>query len=271
MAGKVLVPLDGSEQSDRILSFVDRLPDRATLRLVLARVLSETADREACGEAVQHVVGVADRMNAAGARATPLVTRGADAAAAILELVDLVGPDLVAMAAQGRGRTDAVRGDVAEQVLMRCPVPLFVGTAQALPIDPGSGFAKILVPLDDTATSARILDHVAALARHHGSEVLLLTVDTLDTPQEQLERSLQPYRERLLQGDVERVRILTGRGDEATQILDAASREGVDLLAMTSHAHPDPKGRWFGSVSQEVMRLCTNPVLLVRIPRGKSG
>lgn len=268
MAGKVLVPVDGSEVSDRILSFVDRLPDRGGLELVLAQVLTATDDRDACADAVQHVVQVADRMAQTGARAVPLITRGEDPAEAILHLVDLVRPDLVAMAAQGRGETDAVRGDVAEKVLTRCPVPLFVGTAQVLPIDPGAGFAKILVPLDDTATSARILDHVAGLARYHGSEVLLLTVDTLDTPDDVLEKSLLPYRERLLQGDVERVRIITARGDEATQILDTAENEGVDLLAMTSHAHPDPKGRWFGSVSQEVMRLCTTPVLLVRIPKG---
>lgn len=273
MQSKVLVPLDGSELSERILSFVDVLPQRRTLDLVLLRVLRRVpaAELKACKDefhdALAGLFRCEERLHEMGTRAVPLVTRGEYAAEQILRTVELLRPSLVAMSTHGHsGRLSEVRGGVAERVLQRCPAPLLLGNPSSLPLDPAAGFARILVPLDGSQDSASVLDMVADIARQHRSEVVLLTVDNVvETPASAQDELLRPFAERLRRSGVERVRCLTAVGDEATEILDAVSREGADLLAMTSHSRPDARGRFFGSVAAQVVTRCTSPLLLLRV------
>lgn len=273
MLTKILVPLDGSELSDRILSFVRRFPQPQSLELVLLRVLREVGPKEisACKEefhdALAHLFALEAQLRSEGTRATSVVTQGAYAAQQILRVVSLVQPSLVAISTHGRGgKLATLRGGVAERLVRECPVPLFLGSANSLPLDPGRGFAKILVPLDGSQTSAGILDVVEPLALEHGSEVILFTADPTGTLGADVETTLEPYAQRLEAAGVERVRKASATGDEATQILDAVSREGADLLAMTSHSRPDTKGRFFGSVAEEVVTRCGSPLLIQRVP-----
>lgn len=265
MRSKVLVPLDGSEVGDRILSFVDRLPDRRFLELILVRVLSPEAGSDVAKTAVQHLRARAEPLRQAGIPTAHLITVG-DPVEEIRLLIGMLQATLVAMCTHGAGAATGVRGSVAEAILRECPVPLLLGNKRGLPVDPGSGFARILLPLDGTEISARIVPTVARLALQSKSEVLLFHVDPITTPKEEQLAILAPYRDQLTQGGVEKVTLRTAVGDEAAEILEAVDREAADLLALTSHSRTATGDRrWFGSTAETVLSKAACPILVQRV------
>jgi nucleotide-binding universal stress UspA family protein len=269
MHRRILVPVDGSALGDHILSFLDHVPERAGVDVVLVRVLPGPGQGEVdWPAAAAHMAKLEHNLSDRGVSAAGLLTAG-EPGEGILRVARVVGATMVAMSTHGESGPEGkkVRGSVAEHVLRRCPVPLFLGTAASLPMDPAQGFARILVPLDGSAESARVLDMVGPLATGHGSEVLLVHVEPQEeeTSPEELEEILGPHRDRLIQGGVEKVQLLGRSGEESLAILDTVDSSGVDLLAMTSHSRPDPNSRYFGSVAEAVLGFCTCPLLLWRV------
>ena len=103
-------------------------------------------------------------------------------------------------------------------------------------------YRRILVPLENSATDAAILEHVRKLARHCGASLLLIHV---------------------ADGWAARnIRQLDLRESEEMR----TDREGCDLIAMSTHGHRFVKDVLFGSVANEVRHRTTVPVLLVRAP-----
>ena len=147
-------------------------------------------------------------------------------------------------------------------MLAACPVPLLVANPTALPLDPGLGFSRILVPLDGSATANRILPHVEGLALQFGSEVVLLNV----AAREDAAQDLGPQRASLEKAGVRSVRALTRVGEEAQAILDVAREVNADLLAFTSHTRGGESVRPFGSVAEILLRSSPVPLLVDRVP-----
>jgi nucleotide-binding universal stress UspA family protein len=56
---------------------------------------------------------------------------------------------------------------------------------------------------------------------------------------------------------------ILANGDPAKEIIDAAQREGCDLIAMSTHGHRFLKDLLYGSVAESVRHRCEIPVLLV--------
>lgn len=279
-ADTVLVPLDGSELSDSILPHVERLVRGEGHDVVLLRVLpppgpdrpeAQAAAERAAAEA--HLSRVRARLESHGARVTALVRDG-DPAAEVLFAADELRPDLVAMSSHGRtGVLRWLRGSVAERVLRACPRPLLLVTPQARPRGADARLERLLVPLDGGERSAAVLPRVAALARAHQAEVLLLRV-TWEPTRPALASVLSPARTaESLRGWAERLReqgvptrVLTAVGDAANEILDVAAREDVDLIAMATHGRTGLARFVDGSVSETVLRHCRRPLLVVRAP-----
>jgi nucleotide-binding universal stress UspA family protein len=266
---RVLVPVDGSEQSDEILSVVDRLPQLRGMELVVVQVVPPGSRPQAIDAACAHLQAIVQRVRPAGLSCEPLVVVG-DPAEEVLRLVRLLRPALVTLATRGGGGSAAARGSVAAKVLERCPSTLLLCSADVLPLDPGGGFSRILVPLDGSATSERILEPVEELAREHRAEVLLLHVGPYEArPEETLARLEGPHG-RLAAAGL-KVRSLAAAGDPARAIIDLVEREHAELLAMCSHGRSDASGRWFGSTADAVLHQVTCPLLVVRVAQPRNG
>jgi nucleotide-binding universal stress UspA family protein len=129
---------------------------------------------------------------------------------------------------------------------------------------------RILVPLDGSEMSAAVLPTVHQMARLYGAQVVLLhviearpglypTATSTETPQE-ARASLEPYCAGL-QGVT--VQTLVAKGSPSFAILDAA-KDGIDLVAMTTHGRSGPS-RWvFGSVAEHVLHHIEAPLLVFR-------
>lgn len=270
MPMRVLVPVDGSERSDEVLSVVDRLPQLRGMELVVVQVVPPGSRPQAVDAACAHLQAIAQRVRPQGLACEPLVVVG-DPAEEVLRLVRLLRPALVTLATHGGGDSSAARGSVAEKILERCASTLLLCSSDVLPLDPGGGFSRILVPLDGSATSERILEPVEELARQHRSEVLLLHVGPYDARQGDTLARLEGPQGRLQAAGL-KVRALAAAGDPAAAIVDLAAREHADLLAMCSHGRSDASGgRAFGSTADAVLHQVTCPLLVVRVARPRDG
>jgi nucleotide-binding universal stress UspA family protein len=124
-----------------------------------------------------------------------------------------------------------------------------------------SALAKILIPVDYSERSQTALDYAARLAdRFHGEVIVLHVIDDPSTAsrwpaQHQLEAFLPEEMRR------RNVRAVILAGDPATNILEFAEAEKVDLIVISTHGY-GPVGRAVhGSVTAAVLDGAGCPVL----------
>jgi len=154
-------------------------------------------------------------------------------------------------------------------------------------------FRKVLVPLDGSALSSSVLPHVRALAACCGSEIVLLRIIPeigmrIVTPAvvaqtvEQTVASLPPILpddltiyEASARSQLEavvaelatlglRAKARLGTGPVTAGILDAATEESADLIAMSTHGRGGLSRFLLGSIASQVVQQANIPVLLVR-------
>ncbi len=145
---------------------------------------------------------------------------------------------------------------------------------------------KILVPLDGSPFAEAVLPQARALAECTGAQILLLRV--IPTPIYNLVFASNPplplqanpeydtrtlaesYLERVVaehfsgESDVQRE---VSSGATADVILEFASGQNVDIIAMSTHGRSGISRLMLGSVAEEIVQRSHLPVLLVR-PNG---
>lgn len=150
-------------------------------------------------------------------------------------------------------------------------------------------YEKILVPLSGSKLGECVLPHVEKLAKDYDvKEIVLLRVCEAPTiPSDypaSMSRSWEQHVDQVttgarqqcslyLRGIEERlgglgpnVRSESRLGNAADEIVDYASKSGVDLIVFASHGRSE-LSRWaFGSVTDKVFRSTCVPILMVRGP-----
>lgn len=139
---------------------------------------------------------------------------------------------------------------------------------------------RMLVPLDLSSATDRVLAATRAVARDSKAEVWLLHVgepnpdfvgyetgseavrDVIAQEYRGEHRKLQEYAEALRAEGIDTT-ALTVRGPTAATILSEARRLGVELIVMATHGRGAVFDLLVGSVSHAVLRDSRVPVLLV--------
>ncbi|MBI3780410.1 MAG: universal stress protein [candidate division NC10 bacterium] len=140
-------------------------------------------------------------------------------------------------------------------------------------------YKRILVPLDGSKLAEQILPHVKTIAKATGGKAVLVRAVPvhaellLEAPSEtkawmkEAEARAARYLEGVAKG-LEKVGVKTQvevlPGEPAAQILTAAEREDVDLIAMMSHGESGLSAFERGSVAEKVLKHSPRPVLMVR-------
>ncbi len=145
-------------------------------------------------------------------------------------------------------------------------------------------YRKILVPLENSPYDDAIVDHVKELARVMESSVLLMhvadgwaarNINQLDLKESEEMKQDRAYIEGVaaaLEADGVDAESLLASGDPASEISQAAIREGCDLIAMSTHGHKFIADMIHGSVASAVRHSSSIPVLLVRgTSQGRGG
>ncbi len=264
MLDRILIPLDGSTASDAILLAVRTILEREGAKTTLLGVVEDEGE-----ELPEHLARQQAVVESWGGRAEVVIRRGAPAAA-VLEFAGETAPSLVAMSTHGRsGLARLWRGSVAERVLRHAGHPLLLLNPHHLAENTrarGRGFSPILVPLDGSDASSRILPFVEAMARIYRARVVLqFAADVVDdeNPRQFEMRVLGPFRRRMEEAGVE-TRSRVDADTPVAAILDAIGEEDAGLVAMTTHGRSGPSRWLFGSVAENVLRAAPIPLLVVR-------
>ncbi len=143
MYNTILVPLDGSELAEGIMSHVEALTAGREAEIILLEVLPATgviADvaREERQEADEYLTGVEKRLREKGINARYTIRHGSDAAAEIVDYAETNDVDLIAMSTHGRsGVSRWVFGSVASKVLRGTNKPILLIRPQEAPVAAG--------------------------------------------------------------------------------------------------------------------------------------
>ena len=143
-------------------------------------------------------------------------------------------------------------------------------------------YNTILVPLDGSKRAEAILPHVEELAQRYDARVIFLQVvesipiivgpegALVTLRQEELERRTKQAESYLaaLQGEFRKkgieARTRVAYGPVVEAIINAAEREGADLIAIASHGRSGLSQVFYGSVAAGVLHRVDRPLLLVR-------
>lgn len=120
-------------------------------------------------------------------------------------------------------------------------------------------YRTVVVPLDLTGEAETAITHGATVARQTGATLELLTVTSsygdIETVRRHLDETAEQY------GVLVTIRA-TAHGDPSATILDEASSADT-LICLRTHARRPLGELALGSVSEQVMRSCPHPVLLI--------
>ncbi|MBV9580055.1 MAG: universal stress protein [Chloroflexi bacterium] len=277
----ILVPLDGSAESNAALPLARTLAQATGASVTLLRVLSHTGP-EATQTIASNLEKVASELASSGIGVQSTVRQGR-AADEILAEVRARPTSLVVMRTHGRvGIERAILGSVTEQVLARCEVPVVL-------MRPGerriTGIRKLLVPVDGSAGGELAVGVAAGLAQQAGAAMHLVQVsvpvalqgapafdgssmafydpawddESMAAARESVAGVTGRLRERGLNVDGNAVEA----PDVAAAIVEMAEQDGADLVVMSTRALTGPARTLLGSVADAVVRTAHCPVLLV--------
>lgn len=290
MSYEVVIPLDGSEMSERALDFAAQLPLRkATLLRVeppfqpfrpgpLEVVRKDWRDIVRA-ELTEEMGPLADRLKAGEAEVVPEIRFGDPAS----EIIDAAaGADLIVMTTTGRGGVGRMFfGSVADRVVRQGTVPTLVIRGGQYPMV-SEGISRLVVPLDGSEAAEAALPKAAGLAKALSVPILLVHVVDPEAGgvlspfalrdargaqgaiADQMERA-RTYLKRQaadLEADGLEVETEVHTGGPVTVLLDLL--QANDLLVMTTMGLTGFKRWWIGSVAEKLIREAISPVLVIR-------
>lgn len=296
----LLVPLDRSTFAEQALPLALSIARRANARLDLVEVHALYAledrhtgwypfepDREAeCKQQEQLYLDATAKWLTSISRVPTITTLipgstvlPETVADGILERVRYDEADLIVMATHGGGFLQRFgSGSVARELVRRCSAPILLVKAgeEVLNTVPEPVLKEILIPLDGSALAEQILEPAVHLARLMEARCSLLWVIEAESSASDDLRADQARAEAYLEGIAAKIRepglqvrksIHVAR-HVAEAILEKAKVQASDLIAVTTHARGGLKRLFLGSVTDELIRGASCPILVCR-PRGK--
>lgn len=286
MFSRILVPLDGTAESNAALPAARTMARATGASVVLLQVLESPESRAQAGEATDKLTRVANELAASGVQVESAVRPG-QAADEILQQVGEQRADLVVMRTRGQsGIQRAVMGSVAEHLLSRSDVPIIMLRPGGRRMD---RVANLLVPVDGSPGGALALASAVGLAKATGAQIRLIEVvvpmvfqalvpnegpmyfdpawddEALSAAQTYVDGMVT----RLRQSGAEAKGEARMAPDVPGSIVHAAEEHTSDLIMMSTHALTGIQRAVLGSVADAVMRSAACPVLLLR--RKKEG
>jgi nucleotide-binding universal stress UspA family protein len=302
MYRSLLVPLDGSLFGEHALPLALSIARRAHASLQVVHVhvppapmyvegwptLEDTLDSKARERERAYLDEVIKRLAPVSTTPVSSALLEGPIADALHEQAVATGVDLVVLTTHGHGPLARFwLGSVADELVRRLPMPLLLVRPQeeAPDLAREQVLQHVLIPLDGTALAERILEPAVALGTVMQADYTLLRVlDPLVTaghdpagypisglvPEalKQLQVEAEAYLERTakrLRAQSLRVRTRVVVGSHpAVAILEEASANPTDLIALETHGRRGLNRLLLGSVADKVLRGSSTPVLVHR-------
>jgi len=284
---RLLVPLDGSELAERALPYAQTIAKTRGSEVLLFTVsiaFAEQLDRPMKA----YLELKAKELQTQGIKASSAVSYG-NVPDEIVGFADKNNIDLIVISTHGySGIKRWVLGSVARKVLYGTGIPVLLVKSKAPKVSQVE-LKKLLLPLDGSPFSERPIPFIERLIKDTGVEIFLTLVcepplvpsygdhpinptwekhrDAVWTEaKQQAAEYLKNMKTKLQkQGIKVTGQVLAGElGRVAETILQAAQKEGVDLIAMATHGR-SAVSRWvYGGVANRIAEQSVHPVLLIR-------
>jgi nucleotide-binding universal stress UspA family protein len=304
MLESLLVPLDGTEFSERSLALAGGLARSTGAKLHVAHVhatympdqlLSNTQfhfegldldeyDNRHREEERTYLDGIMVRLGAEGADDVDVALLDGQVAQQIASYAQSIQADVILMTTHGYAGMSRLRlGSVTDALIRLTTLPILLlhpGQHGSVPPDVSS-FRHIFVPLDGSLLAETILDPATDLARAHGARLTLfnaaspsgvfgmrllpLLPDTLTPELEEKHDYLERVAEGLRKQGLDVAVEVAANDAPARAIVEAAERFDADVIALASHGYGGLKRAILGSVADKVLHRTSLP-LLVRRP-----
>jgi nucleotide-binding universal stress UspA family protein len=290
---RILLALDGSTGAETARSLVDHLvwPEPSTvdaLRVIEPVWTMLAMPETAFAGPAEDFTGAAEIRDEMEAAAAGLARRGLEVvphvivgrpANVIVESATRLGTDLIVMGSRGRGTiATMVLGSVSAEVARHAPCPLLVARKTEI--------QRVMVALDGTPSSVRVVDTVADASWLLGAHVDVVNVALSGAPgpgamfADAYGASLAWYEDAVAgarTAAAARVReaaeqlIAVGldaswrvlEGDPAATLVDTAAHDGTDLIVVGTHARTGLRAMFLGSVARNVLVHTKASVLAV--------
>ncbi|WP_436932194.1 universal stress protein [Halosimplex halobium] len=283
MYDDILFPTDGSDAAETALDAAIAAADAhdATLHVLyvadtnqpsLANVQGQVRDVLE-GEGRDIVEEAAGKARRAGVETVDEVVQGGPSRT-ICDYVDDRGIDLVVMGTRGsRDIERIILGSVTERVVRNSVAPVLVVPPESDPTYPPE---SILVGTDGSEGSAAAVDEGVGIAAATGGALHVVSVlesnvlgidlgsSRLAEAREQREtEALVPARERADERGVA-VETVLEEGDVVDRLVEYVDDHGIGLVVVGTHGRTGLDKRILGSVTENLMRSASVPVLSVR-------
>jgi nucleotide-binding universal stress UspA family protein len=271
---KLVVALDGSVESERILPLASTIARITGGELNIVRVIDDDAESAELDAAIRQLASLSAEMGSVGLPLHTNVVRG-DVVGQLLREIDRVNADAVLMTTHGRGGLKrALMGSVTEKMLEHSNVPVIALRSGGKAVDT---IHTVVVPIDDSLGSALALSAAKLLAGPASAHIELLHVVPplvrylrgryIHPEWEEETRARAEANMELLASSLRHIGFdAHGRaviGQVAPSIVATANEVRADLIVMTTSGYTGPVRAILGSVADEVLRTAEVPVLLL--------
>jgi len=282
---KILLGDDRSEHAQAALALLEDLPLAPGTDVTVFRAFSPTqsSDVVLIEDALNQTC---NRLKQKGLSAHPELLLGVPTVR-FLKQAEEQGPDLIIIGAKGlRATTGILVGGVAQQVVEYAPCPVLVVRA------PYQGLHSIMLVTDGSASSEHALQFLEELPLPAGVRLWVMHVlppppvpmlflqtpmggtpmafedmgeaSALEAKEEKEGQALVDKAAAALRAKGKPATGMLKRGDAATEIMEAAKEQKIDLLISGSRGHSPIREWMMGSVSRKLVHYSGCSVLVVR-------
>jgi nucleotide-binding universal stress UspA family protein len=284
---RLVVLLDGSIFAARAIPTAKSIAAAAGAQItLLSSVKDDTPALQAQYETTRrerefYLRGVADDLNHQGFSVDYAIRPGhiSDAAQ---QFISEDGIDLVVTTTRGKSGTQHwIRGGVSRKLLQKICIPVVL----VHDTDEENGAVpkidRILVALDGSINSERVLPYARVLAKAYESELILMTVpavpevknyraaaEVVETIRAKAEVDMRKFLEavaRTLREDGINVRIIVTGSIPAQTIVQVSEEEDTDMIMLTSRGRGGMDLVMLGSVAQRVVQFTPDPIFMIPI------
>ena len=291
MNARILAPIDGCEQSERVIPYIATLCNRTGSPALLLHVLPpQLHHQRAIHE--QYMEGLASQLRSHLTRSNVEVEYIVLEGKPNREIADYAArPDIGLVAAAPHSQTSSGHwaiGKTADKVIRETYKPVLLGgVADIHAFTQEQILTRVLVPLDGSRASRAVLPLVEELldpvwrsgegtltlahvvpATHYAAGPLIArrvpyNHNELDGIRQEAQRYLDEVAARL-RADDRAVQTVVTEGDAATMILEIAAATDANLIAMTTHGYTGFSRLFLGSTADRVLHNSKAPLLLVK-------
>lgn len=298
MFNKILVPLDGSKLAESVLPVAVLLEEILNSLVVLVHVIEKDAPPVIHGE--NHLTTKAEAevyLKNISASFFPEseniewhvhTTETAQVAGSISEHVGELDTDLIVMCTHGRsGLGEALFGSIAQQVISFSKTPLLLIRPEFEKSVGPFNCRKVLLPLDGNPEHELGISRIREFLKICQSQVHLVqvietfgtlsgqmapasrllpgtTTRMLDMMEEEALDYLTKKQAFLSELDIPSI-ITVERGEPAQVIHEAAVKNQIGLIVLTTHGKKGLEAFWAGSLTAKICKSCLVPLLLIPV------